>query len=41
MAKLQVGDTAPDFETVSDTGETVKLSDYRGPARRPLLLPQG
>jgi len=30
MAKLQVGDTAPDFETVSDTGETVKLSDYRG-----------
>jgi cytochrome c biogenesis protein CcdA/peroxiredoxin len=25
-----VGDLAPDFETVSDTGETLSLSDYRG-----------
>jgi peroxiredoxin Q/BCP len=32
MAKqqLQVGDTAPDFEAVTDTGKQVKLSDYRG-----------
>lgn len=30
MPKLQVGDMAPDFETVTDTGEKVKLSDYRG-----------
>jgi thioredoxin-dependent peroxiredoxin len=30
MAELQVGDTAPDFQTQTDTGETVKLSDYRG-----------
>jgi thioredoxin-dependent peroxiredoxin len=27
---LKVGDPAPDFTTVTDTGETVKLSDYRG-----------
>ena len=27
---LNVGDTAPDFEVLSDTGETVKLSDFRG-----------
>lgn len=27
---LKVGDTAPDFELQSDTGETVKLSDFRG-----------
>jgi peroxiredoxin Q/BCP len=29
-AKLpEVGDLAPDFEALTDTGETVKLSDYR------------
>ena len=27
---LRIGDTAPDFEAVTDTGDTVKLSDYRG-----------
>lgn len=30
MSKLQAGDVAPDFETVTDAGEKVKLSDYRG-----------
>ncbi|MCP4200071.1 MAG: thioredoxin-dependent thiol peroxidase [Proteobacteria bacterium] len=30
MATLSIGDTAPEFESVSDQGETVKLSDYRG-----------
>jgi len=30
MSKLQVGDMAPDFETVTETGKKVKLSDYRG-----------
>jgi peroxiredoxin Q/BCP len=31
MAKqLKVGDTAPDFAAVTDTGKQVKLSDYRG-----------
>ncbi len=28
--KLHVGDDAPDFEMLSDTGERVKLSDQRG-----------
>jgi thioredoxin-dependent peroxiredoxin len=28
--ELKAGDPAPDFSTVTDTGETVKLSDYRG-----------
>lgn len=28
--KLAIGDQAPDFETLTDGGETVKLSDYRG-----------
>lgn len=30
MTKLNVGDPAPDFEAVTDTGERVKLSDFRG-----------
>lgn len=33
---LQVGDTAPDFELLSDAGEPVKLSDFRG--RRVVLF---
>ena len=27
---VRVGDTAPDFELPAQTGETVRLSDYRG-----------
>lgn len=27
---LNIGDTAPDFELISDTGQSVKLSEYRG-----------
>lgn len=30
MAELQVGDVAPGFEALTDTGERVQLSDYRG-----------
>lgn len=30
MAELKAGDQAPDFEATTDTGEKVKLSDYRG-----------
>jgi len=30
MAHLKAGDAAPDFETVNDKNEPVKLSDYRG-----------
>lgn len=30
MAQLNVHDVAPDFEALTDTGDTVKLSDYRG-----------
>ena len=30
MAHLKTGDTAPDFETVNDKNESVKLSDFRG-----------
>jgi peroxiredoxin Q/BCP len=26
----QIGDLAPDFEALTDTGQTLKLSDYRG-----------
>ena len=29
-AELKIGDTAPDFEAVTDTGDKVKLSSYRG-----------
>jgi peroxiredoxin Q/BCP len=28
--RLKVGDTAPDFELASESGEKVKLSDFRG-----------
>src|SRR6476661_8475184 len=28
--KVNVSDVAPDFTTVTDTGATVKLSDFRG-----------
>jgi peroxiredoxin Q/BCP len=27
---LHIGEPAPDFELMSDTGQTVKLSDFRG-----------
>ncbi len=27
---LQVGETAPDFSLLTDTGETLRLSDLRG-----------
>ncbi|UCC61924.1 MAG: thioredoxin-dependent thiol peroxidase [Anaerolineae bacterium] len=30
MSKLQVGDMAPDFELTSDTGDKIRLSDFRG-----------
>lgn len=30
MSIPSVGDAAPDFELAADTGETVKLSDFRG-----------
>ncbi len=30
MTQLTIGDTAPDFEAVTDTDDTIKLSDYRG-----------
>lgn len=30
MANLQPGDMAPDFETIDDAGNQVKLSDYVG-----------
>lgn len=30
IMSVQIGDTAPDFSLPSQTGETIKLSDYRG-----------
>lgn len=30
MPQLQIGDTAPDFTTLTDEGKEVRLSDYRG-----------
>ena len=30
MAQLKSGDTAPDFATVNDQDQTVRLSDFRG-----------
>ncbi len=30
MSKLSIGDTAPAFEALTDTGETVRSSDYLG-----------
>ena len=30
MTKLNIGDVAPDFEVITDTGDKIKLSDYRG-----------
>jgi peroxiredoxin Q/BCP len=30
MPGLKIGDMAPDFETVDDKGQKVKLSDFRG-----------
>ncbi len=35
MSQLHVGDPAPEFEASTETGERVKLSDYRG--RRVIL----
>ena len=35
---LQVGDLAPDFELMADTGEKVKLSDFRG---KKVIAPAG
>jgi peroxiredoxin Q/BCP len=29
-SELVIGDTAPEFEAVADTGETVRLGDFRG-----------
>lgn len=34
-AKFQIGDEAPDFEALTDTGQKIKLSNYRG--RRVIL----
>ena len=30
MPKLAIGDTAPDFELSSHTGQRIKLSEFRG-----------
>ncbi len=36
MAKLKVGDVAPDFQLSDDDGKTIKLSSYRG--KNPVVL---
>ena len=28
--QLEIGDRAPDFKALTDSGESIKLSDYRG-----------
>ena len=30
MSEIKIGDQAPEFETMNDKSETVRLSDYRG-----------
>ena len=30
QSSLEIGDLAPDFEALTDTGDRIKLSDYRG-----------
>jgi len=30
MAEIQVGQAAPEFTAVTDTGDTIRLADYRG-----------
>ena len=37
---VEEGKPAPDFELTSDSGDTIRLSDFRE-ARRRLLLSQG
>ncbi len=37
---LEVGQLAPDFTAKIETGETIKLSDYKGKKSDPLLLSQ-
>ena len=41
MAKLQVGDTAPDFTLADQEGKQVKLSDYRGKKQVVLIFYPG
>jgi thioredoxin-dependent peroxiredoxin len=36
VAKLQVGDTAPDFSLIDEKGNSVRLSDFRG--KQPIVL---
>ena len=30
MGLLKIGDSAPDFECIDDSGDVVKLNDYKG-----------